>query len=105
MEIDYKKKYHAMRLKLAESMDMAFRLGYEAGQKDAQVDQAVQAASDAQAAAAGQQVDEDGNPIEGGQPGEEGQQPGQEGQEGQRPPMAGAPNQSELDQHISKLEG
>lgn len=103
MEIDYKKKYHALRLKFTESMDMAFRLGYEAGQKDAQVDQAVQAAADAQAAAAGagQQVDENGNPIEGGQPGEEGQQPGQEGQ----PPMAGAPNQSELDQHISKLEG
>lgn len=110
MEVDYKKKYHALRLKFTESMDMAFRLGYESGQKDAQVDQAVQAAADAQAAAAGagQQVDEEGNPIEGNQPGEEsGQEPGQPGQPGEESgqPMAGAPNQSELDQHIAKLEG
>jgi hypothetical protein len=110
MEIDFKKKYHALRLKFVESMDMSFRLGYESGQKDAQVEQAVQAAADAQAAAAGAQgqVDENGNPVEGGQPGEEGQQPGQEGQqpgqEGEQPPMAGAPSGSELDQHISKLE-
>jgi hypothetical protein len=107
MEVDYKKKYHALRLKFTESMDMAFRLGYEQGGKDAQMDQAVQAAADAQAAAAGQQVDENGNPIEGGQPGEEGQEPGQEGQQppGEGEPQMAGPNQSELDQHIAKLEG
>jgi hypothetical protein len=118
MEVNYKAKYHALRLKFMDSMDMAFRLGYEQGGKDAQVDQAVQAAADAQAAAAGAQgqVDAEGNPIggdEGGQPGEEGGQPpgqGAPGQEGAQPPGqgqppgAGAPNSSELDQHIAKLE-
>lgn len=115
MEIDFKKKYHALRLKFVESMNMSFRLGFEQGQKEAQMEQALQAASDAQAAAANAQnqvdengnpindeVDENGNPIED-QPGQEAQ-PGQESEEGQ-PPMAGAPNGSELDQHISKLEG
>jgi hypothetical protein len=82
--IDYKQKYQELKAKYMESVDQAFRLGYEDGMKQAtqdaaqqQMQQSMQPGMDEQ----GQQVDEQGNPIEG--------QP---------------QDQSELDQHISQLE-
>lgn len=117
-EVNYRNKYHALRLKFVESMDMAFRLGYEQGQKDAMVDQAAQAQQDAAAMQAnenGEQPGEEGQ--ESGQNGESGQESGQPGQEGPQPgqqapspsgmqssAIPGAPQGSELDQHINTLE-
>ncbi len=111
-EINYKNKYIELRSKYMNDLDMAFRLGMEQGMQQAQNDQA------AQAQAEQQQLDQmaaGGAPGQPGQPGQEGNapgqpqpgqeqlgQPGQEAQPGQDP-MAGQP--TELDQHISKLEG
>lgn len=77
---DYKTKYADLKLKFHDAVDVAFRLGYEAGAQGAQVQQAEAAAQQAQM----------GQP---GQPGQEGQMPGQES------------DGSELDQHIGTLEG
>lgn len=97
-EINYKNKYMALRAKYMEDLDMAFRLGMEQGVQQAQQDQmAQQQAEQAQmeaAAAAGMGGDPN-QPEQPGQSGEE-QPPGQD-------PMAGQP--TELDQHISQLEG
>lgn len=109
-EVNYKNKYHALRLKFVESMDMAFRLGYEQGQKDAQIDQAAQMQQDAMAMQANENGEQMGEEGEGGEEGQEGQegQPGQEAgvpQTGGTMPPGTAPQGSELDAHISKLEG
>ena len=86
-QIDYKSKYQELKNKFMNSVDLAFRLGYEAGSKDAQVEnmqmQQIQAA---QATA----------------------QPQQEGQEEAVPseeaPASENPQGSELDSHIAELE-
>lgn len=93
-DINYKSKYQELKQKYKNSVDAAFRLGYEQGQNDAQVEQVQQQAADQQAAeeAAQQQ----------GQPG----QPGQEGAPQEEQPQDSAnPQGTELDQHISTLEG
>lgn len=111
-EINYKNKYMELRSKYMNDLDMAFRLGFEQGTQQAQQDQAMQAQAEQQQldqmAASGGMPGQPGQPgQEGGAPGQE--QPGQPGAPGQPPgaeaqdPMAGQP--SELDQHISKLEG
>ena len=74
---DWKLKYNDLKLKFHDAVDVAFRLGYEAGAQGAQLQQA-----QADAAAASAQP---------GMPGEE--QSGQETSDG-----------SELDQHIGQLE-
>lgn len=87
---DYKLKYQDLKLKFHDTIDVAFRLGFEQGAQQAQVQQAQQQQADAQAAqqaAMGQQPGQDPN----AQSGEE--TPGQE-------PSSG----SELDQHIGTLE-
>lgn len=111
-DINYKMKYQALKSKFMSSVDMAFRLGYEQGAKDMEV----QAAAEAQQA----QAEADMATEQGGMPGEEGQAPGQEpdGQAapGEQVPAEGEtavapmaesehPGGSELDQHISELEG
>jgi hypothetical protein len=78
--IDYKKKYMDLRAQMVSSMDLAFRMGYEQGSKEAQMQAAQQQAMAQQQMAAQQQP---------GQPGA-GQQPGQA---------------EELDQYIAELEG
>lgn len=110
-EINYKSKYMELRSKYMNDLDMAFRLGFEQGTQQAQQDQAMQA--QAQQQQLDQMAAGGGMPGQPGQEGAPGQeqpgQPGQEGAPGQPPgaeaqdPMAGQP--SELDQHISKLEG
>lgn len=94
--INYKSKYIELRSKYIADLDMAFRLGIEEGAKQAQQQQAI----DAQAKA--QEMEMQKQNIEAG---------GQETQPGQPEDVAqeGAPSAdqggSELDQHISKLEG
>ena len=79
--IDYKKKYMDLRAQMVSSMDLAFRMGYEQGSKEAQM-QAMQ-----QQMAAQQQMEQQ-MAAQQGQPGAN-QQPGQP---------------EELDQYIAELE-
>lgn len=96
---DYKAKYVDLKSKFHSTVDLAWRLGYEQGLKDAQLDQAQQQAQQADAMAQQQA----GAP----QPGQPGEQP-QESQE--QPAEVGDtsvsqnPNEDELGQHIEKLE-
>lgn len=94
-EINWKSKYQALKAKYLEDMDMAFRLGHEQGQQEAQMDQMAQAQQQ-QADEVAQQSGMQGE----GQPGEE-QAQEVEGQE----PVSAHPGGSELDQHITQLEG
>jgi len=101
---DYKAKYKDLKTKFQSTVDLAFRLGVEAGLQQSQLDQAAQQVQDAnamaQAAAGGQQPGQPGQPGEEAAPGEEAGAPEQPGQ-----PVSQNPNGDELDQHISKLEG
>jgi hypothetical protein len=73
-----------------DAVDVSFRLGHEAGAQSAQLQQAQQDQAAAQAAAQGMS-------------GQSGQDPNQ--QPGQEMNPSESPDGSELDQHISKLEG
>lgn len=99
-EIRYEQKYKNLKMKFMDAVDLAFRLGFEQGQQQAQMDQMAQQQQQAELAAA--QAAQQGP---GGQPGEPGQedsgQPQIPGQEmAQENPMG-----SELDQHLDELEG
>ena len=92
---DWKLKYSDLKLKFLDAMDVSFRLGFEQGAQQAQVQQAQQAQADAQAAQQAAAM---------------GQQPGQDpnAPPGQDPNVPGSPDGSdgsELDQHIGQLEG
>jgi hypothetical protein len=89
---DYRLKYNDLKLKFMDAVDVSYRLGVEYGLQQAQVQQAQQQQADAQAA---QQA-----AAMGQQPGQPGEQSGDSGQFGQ-PQSDG----SEMDQHISTLEG
>jgi hypothetical protein len=93
--VDYKSKYMDLKTKYQETVDLAWRLGYEQGLKDAQTDQAQQAIA---------QPGMDPN-AQPGQP-EQGEQPSDGEQPEQQPsnPMSQNPNEDELGQHIEKLE-
>lgn len=118
-EINYKKKYKELKLKYMNSVDLAFRLGYEQGAQEAKQQQSIEAEANAQqmkmqqdaaqaggmpnAEAGGQPPQEGGVPEKhvGGAPGKANENPSQEGQ-----PMTGSSgNGSEIDQHINKLQG
>jgi len=86
---DWKLKYSDLKLKFHDAVDVAFRLGFEQGAQQAQVQQAAQQQADAQAQQAAM-MGQDPN----SQPGQEGGMPGEEQTDG-----------SELDSHISTLEG
>lgn len=121
-EVNWKAKYRELKAKYMESVDMAFRLGFEQGGQQAQQDQAMQQqqqqAELEQAAAAGMNGGgPDGAP--GGPPGAPGKQPQVDDGSGGPTMPAGPgkgiespeqqdsqhPDGSELDQHIAKLEG
>lgn len=92
-EINYKAKYEALKLKFMNAVDMAYRLGFEDGAKQSQMDQMMQAQQqqaelEQQAAAGG---------MGEGAPGEE--------QPQEAAPDSAHPDGSELDQHIAELEG
>lgn len=103
-QINYKQKYTELKMKFMESVDTAFRLGYEQGVMQAQQDQAAmqqQQAMEMQQQAQ-QGPDFSGNGAEGSQPGAE-QMANPNGGEIQESDSMN-PAGSELDQHIEKLE-
>lgn len=85
---DWKLKYQDLKLKFLDALDVSFRLGFEQGANNAQIQQAQQDQMAAQQAQMGQQP---------GQPGQD-ELAGNSGQLGQQP------DGSELDQHIDQLE-
>jgi hypothetical protein len=90
-EINWKSKYQELKLKFMNSVDTAFRLGFEQGMQQQQQQQAQEQAMQQQQM---QMAAMQGAPAEeGGAPGEE--QPQDPGMQQQG---------SELDQHISQLE-
>ena len=111
-EINYKNKYMALRAKYMNDLDVAFRLGMEQGAQQEQQNQMAEQQAQQQAMDQAAMAGQDGQPGEGGGfggPQEGGDQPpGQPGEgapaEGGNPAMA-AQGGSELDQHISQLEG
>ena len=105
--VDYKKKYQDLRGRFINSMDSAFRMGYEKGSGDAQMQQMQQ--QQAQQAQMQQQMQ---------QAQMQGQDPGMAQDPNAQDPNAQDPNaqqaqgaqqqpgsQEELDQYISELEG
>lgn len=101
-QINYKQKYQELKMKFMESVDAAYRIGFEQGAQQAAMDQMVmqqQQQAEMEAAAAGGGPDFSGNGAEGSPAGAEQQANPNAGQiESENP--AG----SELDQHIAKLE-
>jgi NADH dehydrogenase/NADH:ubiquinone oxidoreductase subunit G len=117
MALDYRAKYKEMRAQLIKSSDLAFRLGYEQGMKDAQVEN-MQMQMQQQAEQAAQQA----AMMQGGQPGQEGEPMSEE--EAAMQEQGGAPQDeqdmeqapmedeqemvqgqgTELDNHINELE-
>lgn len=109
-DISYRAKYMELRAKYLSDVDTAFRLGFESGGQQAQMDQV------AQQQAAQQQADQmtaqgGGDQFGGGQEG--GAQPGQDPTQPDMGSGAGQPTQpgvspdgqgSELDSHIAELE-
>jgi hypothetical protein len=93
---DWRTKYSDLKLKFHDSVDVAFRLGFEAGAQQASVQQAAQQqAAQQQADAQAQQAAMMGQGQDpNAQPGQEQGMPGEEQSDG-----------SELDQHIGTLEG
>lgn len=118
-QVNYKEKYLQLKQRFQESVDVAFRLGYEQGaqaQQQQQMQQqqqqvADQQAAQAQAAAGGGQFG--GDPGEGGE--DQGAAPGgapgaqlsedSRGVGQQAQGAGGTAGPSELDNHIGELEG
>jgi hypothetical protein len=103
---DYKKKYLELRAKYIGDVDIAFRLGFEAGGQQSQQQQALEAEA---------QVNEQRHQVNMAQEGGMGQEPSSEtngiSQEADQTEQANPAgdiqneqNGSELDQHIGKLE-
>jgi hypothetical protein len=116
--MDYKAKYKEMRAQLIKSSDLAFRLGYEQGMKDAQVENMqMQMEQQAQQMAAQQAAMQDGQPGQEGQlmseeeaamQEEQGGMPqdeqGMEPQEMEQDQEMEPGQMTELDSHINELE-
>ncbi|NJO48089.1 MAG: hypothetical protein HC840_00070 [Leptolyngbyaceae cyanobacterium RM2_2_4] len=105
-QINYKQKYQELKMKFMESVDAAFRLGFEQGavqgQQDAMMAQQQQQAEQ-EAAMAGQQPGQ-GFGAEGSPAGAEQMANPNGGSVGDMEPDSENPAGSELDQHIAKLE-
>jgi hypothetical protein len=100
-EINWKSKYEALKAKFMESVDAAFRLGYEQGAKEAQVD-SIQQQQQQEADQMAAQANGMGDPSQ-----EQGEDPNQDpnaGPEVEGPPPSANPQGSELDKHINELE-
>lgn len=102
-EINWKSKYEALKAKFMESVDAAFRIGYEQGAKEAQVD-SVQQEQQQQA----DQMAAQANGMGGEDPNQQGEDPNQDPNSGAeisgQPPASANPEGSELDKHINELE-
>ena len=119
-EINWKLKYEALKLKFMNSMDMAYRIGYEEGAKDAQMEAMAQQQQAADQAAQAQQngfgneedpnqdSEQDGEQPEvdsAGIPGKGDNTAPPPGIEtGEEDPNAPPVEGSELDNHIGELE-
>lgn len=122
-EVNYKKKYMELKAKFMESVEMAFRLGFEDGAKQSQQDQAMQQQQQMeqqQAAMNGAVPGQEQNPSDpnggGSVPGQDqgatmpagpgmGIQQGGPAPQGAQPMKESEhPDGSELEQHIAKLE-
>lgn len=103
--IDYKSKYNQLKTQFMESVDVAWRLGFEAGKQQAQLEDIQNQQAQQQEMAAQQQGLP---PGQGGQPGEGGPESPEGGQESpeqaEDDTQSENPQGSELDQHIAKLE-
>lgn len=93
MNIDYKQKYMQIKQQWQDSLDVAFRLGFEQGSQQATMQAAQQQQADQAAMQQGVGPGENA-------PTEESESPEAEQQQADQPPGQG----SELDQHIQKLE-
>ena len=103
-EINWKNKYSALKAKFMESVDAAFRLGYEQGQQEAQMDAVMQ---QQQAQADQMQQQQEGQDAGGGAGEDNNSDPSAEvANEAPADEQASSahPGGSELEQHISKLE-
>ena len=100
-EANWKLKYQELKAKFMDSVDMAFKLGFEAGVQQSEKDQMMQQQQmQAEQEALMMQNANGQPPQEGGMPGEGApQDPNQQPQPGSENPAG-----SELDQHIAKLE-
>lgn len=95
---NYKMKYQELKMRFMETVDVAFRLGYEQGAQQAAQDQMLQQ-QQLQSKMQGQSgPDFSGGGAEGSQPGAEQMANPNSGLESQNP------SGSELDQHIDELE-
>lgn len=90
-QVNYKQKYFELKQKYMDSVDTAFRLGYEQGANETQMQQAQDQQAAEQEAAMGQE--QGGQDPMGGDPAQE-----------EAPADSAHPGGSELDQHIEKLE-
>ncbi len=112
-EINWKSKYMDIKAKYMESVDMAFRLGFEDGQKQATQDAAAQQQAQQQQQMKSMQGGANPNQNAPGASVEDpSQPPGEDGNGATQPAGPGQgiqqdsenPQGSELDQHIAKLE-
>lgn len=100
-QINYRQKYQDLKMKFMESVDTAFRLGFEQGKVQAQQDQMMQ---QQQAKMELDQIGQ-GQGSEGSPAGEEQMSNPASGSDGQQVTQDSEnPQGSELDQHIEKLE-
>ncbi len=111
--LDYKQKYREIRTKMMEAVDVSFRLGYEEGLKEGEM-QAQQMQMQQQAEAEALAAQQGGINPETGQPinpaaAEEGMVEGEidpeTGEELPPEEMGGMEAGTELDSHINELEG
>lgn len=110
-EINWKMKYQELKSKYMEAVDLAFRMGFEQGTQQSQMDSMMQQQQQAQQlqqqqAAGGAPGGQFGNPGDDQQIDDQGPgatMPAGPGQ-GIQPAESENPDGSELDQHIAKLE-
>lgn len=106
-QVNYKQKYEELKMKFMESVDQAFRLGFEQGSvqgmQDAQMQQQ-QAQAEQQAQMGGQPGIGQGQGSEGSPAGAEQMANPNGGSVSDMEPDSENPAGSELDQHIAKLE-
>jgi hypothetical protein len=111
-DLNWRNKYDSLKAKFHDSVDVAFRLGFEAGSQQAQQQAASDQAAQAQAQAAAMQGGAPGQPGQPGQgqpagpPGGIASEPpnGEEQAQPQQEPTEDPNAGSELDQHIGQLE-
>lgn len=98
-ETNYRSKYEQLKSQFMASVDTAFRLGYEQGAQEAQMENVQAQQQQAAAEASAQQAGQDAQPGQQDSPAESKESVPEGMQESENP------EGSELDQHIATLEG